>query len=38
MPWQPISTAFYNPLRRHSTLGYLSPIDFELQGQAVQAA
>lgn len=21
--------AFYNPLRRHSTLGYLSPIDFE---------
>jgi transposase InsO family protein len=21
--------AFYNPLRRHSTLGYLSPIDYE---------
>jgi putative transposase len=20
---------FYNPTRRHSTLGYLSPIDFE---------
>ena len=20
---------FYNPIRRHSTLGYLSPIDFE---------
>ena len=22
---------FYNPNRRHSTLGYLSPIDFELE-------
>jgi putative transposase len=22
---------FYNPRRRHSTLGYLSPIDFEKQ-------
>ncbi|MBB3956141.1 transposase InsO family protein [Novosphingobium sediminicola] len=22
---------FYNPIRRHSTLGYLSPIDFERQ-------
>jgi len=22
---------FYNPIRRHSTLGYLSPIDFEWQ-------
>lgn len=22
---------FYNPTRRHSTLGYLSPIDFERQ-------
>jgi putative transposase len=22
---------FYNPTRRHSTLGYLSPIDFEKQ-------
>jgi putative transposase len=21
--------AFYNPLRRHSTLGYRSPVDFE---------
>jgi putative transposase len=21
--------AFYNPVRRHSTLGYLSPMDFE---------
>jgi transposase InsO family protein len=21
--------AFYNPVRRHSTLGYLSPVDFE---------
>lgn len=20
---------FYNPIRRHSTLGYVSPIDFE---------
>ena len=22
---------FYNPIRRHSTLGYVSPIDFEKQ-------
>lgn len=22
---------FYNPTRRHSTLGYVSPIDFERQ-------
>jgi len=22
---------FYNPCRRHSTLGYLSPLDFEKQ-------
>ena len=22
---------FYNPTRRHSTLGYLSPIDFECE-------
>jgi transposase InsO family protein len=21
--------AFYNPMRRHSTLGYLSPVDYE---------
>ena len=21
--------AFYNPIRRHSTLGYLSPVEFE---------
>ena len=24
---------FYNPTRRHSTLGYLSPTDFEKQAQ-----
>lgn len=24
---------FYNPIRRHSTLGYLSPLDFEKQVQ-----
>ena len=24
---------FYNPRRRHSTLGYLSPIDFEKQSE-----
>ena len=26
-------TNFYNPLRRHSTLGYLSPDEFELRAQ-----
>ena len=25
---------FYNPRRRHSTLGYRSPVDYELQHQA----
>ncbi len=29
---------FYNPLRRHSTLGYLSPIDFEQQAQGHEPA
>jgi putative transposase len=23
---------FYNPKRRHSTIGYLSPMEFERQG------
>ena len=27
---------FYNPTRRHSTLGYLSPMDFERQAQVGQ--
>ena len=27
---------FYNPRRRHSTLGYLSPADYEAQHQAGQ--
>lgn len=29
---------FYNPVRRHSTLGYCSPIDFERAWRRVQAA
>lgn len=24
---------FYNPVRRHSTLGYRSPMEYERQGQ-----
>jgi len=24
---------FYNPTRRHSTLGYMSPMEFETKGQ-----
>ena len=24
---------FYNPVRRHSNLGYVSPMEFELKGQ-----
>lgn len=24
---------FYNPVRRHSTLGYLSPVDYERRRQ-----
>ena len=27
---------FYNPRRRHSSIGYLSPIDYERQHQAVR--
>ena len=27
---------FYNPTRRHSTLGYLSPMDFEKQANVAQ--
>ena len=29
---------FYNPLRRHSTLGYLSPDEFELRAQVSSMA
>src|SRR5207253_22899 len=29
---------FYNPVRRHSHLGYLSPIEFELRSQTVGIA
>jgi putative transposase len=25
---------FYNPKRRHSTLGYLSPMEFEMRAQS----
>jgi putative transposase len=30
--------AFYNPIRRHSTLGYLSPVDFENSTLGVDGA
>ena len=29
-----LATQFYNPRRRHSSIGYLSPIDFERRHQA----
>ena len=29
---------FYNVQRRHSTLGYLSPVEFELRGQVAAMA
>jgi putative transposase len=28
---------FYNPRRRHSTLGYLSPMEFEMQAEFAYA-
>ncbi len=31
-------TSFYNPLRRHSSLGYLSPDEFELRAQVAALA
>jgi len=31
----PSSRAFYNPCRRHSSIGYLSPIDYEHQHHAM---
>jgi putative transposase len=30
--------AFYNPSRRHSSLGYLSPVTYEKMNRAVPAA
>ena len=29
---------FYNPARRHSTLGYVSPLEFELKAQIAAIA
>ena len=29
---------FYNPVRRHSALGYLSPIDYEAASRGAQGA
>jgi putative transposase len=35
LPWlrhaSDTSCCFYNPKRRHSTIGYLSPVEFEMQ-------
>ena len=31
-------TNFYNPVHRHSTLGYLSPDEFELRARVNQMA